>query len=86
MKIFIFPRVISLLMKKQMSIIPLVAAIIFTIVISTLESAAAQNAITLGNACMRCLPTTGTNMTNATMSGNATYDTLSNPLLDKNSG
>jgi len=73
-------------MKKQMLIFPIVAAMIFTIVLATVESASAQNATMGGNACMSCGPTTGTNLTNATMGGNATNDNLSNPILDKKSG
>jgi len=37
-------------MKKQMLIFPIVAAMIFTIVLATVESASAQNATMGGNA------------------------------------
>ena len=86
MNLYIVPCLIYLLMKKQMLIFPLVAAMIFTIVLPTVESASAQNGTMGGNACMRCGPTTGTNLTNATNGGNVTNDNLSNPLLDKKSG
>ena len=73
-------------MKKQMLIFPIVAAMIFTIVLAMVELASAQNNTMGENACMSCGPTTGTNLTNATMGGNATNDNLSNPILDKKSG
>lgn len=73
-------------MKKQMLIFSLVAAMIFTFILATVESVSAQNRTMGGNACMSCGPTTGTNLTNATMGGNVTNDNLSNPLLDKKSG
>jgi hypothetical protein len=69
-----------------MLIFPLVAAMTFTIILATVESASAQNSTMGGNACMSCGPSTGINLTNATMGGNATHDNLSNPLLDKKSG
>jgi hypothetical protein len=86
MNLYIVPRLIYLLMKKQMLIFPLVAAMIFTIFLATVESVSAQNGTMGGNACMTCGPTTGTNLTNATNGGNVTNDNLSNPLLDKKSG
>jgi hypothetical protein len=86
MNLYIVPRLIYLLMKKQMLIFPLVAAMIFTIFLATVESVSAQNGTMGGNACMSCGPTTGTNLTNATNGGNVTNDNLSNPLLDKKSG
>jgi hypothetical protein len=86
MNLYIVPCLIYLLMKKQMLIFPIVAAMIFTIVLVTVESASAQNGTMGENACMSCGPTTGTNLTNATMGGNATNDNLSNPILDKKSG
>ena len=66
--------------------LPISSAIIFTIVLATVESVSAQNGTMDENACMSCGPTTGTNLTNATEGGNVTNDNLSNPLLDKKSG
>lgn len=86
MNLYIVPRLIYLLMKKKMLIFPLVAAMIFTIVLASVGSVSAQNGTMGGNACMSCGPTTGTNLTNATNGGNVTNDNLSNPLLDKKSG
>jgi hypothetical protein len=86
MNLYIVPCLIYLLMKKQMIIFPIVAAMIFTIVLAMVELASAQNNTMGENACMSCGPTTGTNLTNATMGGNATNDNLSNPILDKKSG
>jgi hypothetical protein len=73
-------------MNKQMLIFPLVAAMISTIVFAPLDSASTQNATVGNHACMSCGPMTGTSMTNATMGGNSTNDSLSNPLLDNKSG
>jgi hypothetical protein len=73
-------------MNKQMLIFPLVEAMISIIVFAPLESASAQNASVGNHACISGGPMTGTNMTNATMGGNATDDYLSNSLLDKKSG
>ena len=50
MNLYIVPCLIYLLMKKQMLIFPIVAAMIFTIVLATVESASAQNATMGGNA------------------------------------
>ena len=60
---------------------------ISTLIFATVESASAQNGTMSGNACIEyCGGTIGTNLTNATTGGNATNDTLSNPLPDKKSG
>jgi hypothetical protein len=66
-------------MRKQITLIlPLMAAMISTLVFATVESASTQNASMNGNACMSCGGTTGTNMTNATMGdANATMTATS---------
>jgi hypothetical protein len=73
-------------MKMQMLIFPLVVAMICTIVFSTVEVAYSENATKAGDVCLSCGESNGTNLTNATMGGNATNNTLCNPLLDNKSG
>jgi hypothetical protein len=74
-----------LMLNKKMLIIPLMAAMIFAIFFEPLEIAYSENATKSDDVCLSC-GVVGINITNSSMNGNATNDTLSNPLLDKKSG
>lgn len=85
MNVFIFPCENYLMLNKKMLIFPLMAVMISAIIFAPLESAYTENATKSDDVCLSC-GIAGINMTNSTTNGNATNDTLSNPLLDKKSG